>query len=521
MAALCRIFARAGYRVAPFKAQNMSNNAAVTEDGGEVGRAQELQARAAGVPITVDMNPVLLKPQSDRTSQVVLLGRASATRDARAYYDMRAELWPIVTAALDRLRAANDLVVIEGAGSPAEINLAHCDIVNMSVARHASAPVFLVGDIERGGVFASLYGTTMLLPDEERALIRGYVINKFRGDPSLLYPGPAMLRERTGIPVVGVLPYLELSGLPAEDAVEWGAVRAPAEADSGGPVDIAVLRLPRVANLDEFQPLSREPGVLLRFVRNVAELGSPDLIIIPGTKSTQGDLLWLRERGLDRAILAAREGGTPILGICGGFQMLGRRISDPHGVESVGETAGLALLPFDTTFERDKVTRTVAARVVGESALWGPGDAAAGAMDATTESLTSGAGAGGEASAPGTRSLGAVSLSAYEIHMGRMEWDGSGGTRAFDICASDSVGGEGMVSGDGLFVGSHMHGLLENAALRTALLRRLAARKGVSLPDAGPLEGVDAALDRLADSVCRHLDVEAMASACGLELPRA
>jgi len=508
VAALCRIFARAGYRVAPFKAQNMSNNAAVTDGGGEIGRAQALQALAAGVPITVDMNPVLLKPQSDRASQVVVLGRARTTRDARAYYDMRAELWPVVTGALDRLRASYDLVVIEGAGSPAEINLARYDIVNMSVARHAGAPVFLVGDIERGGVFAALYGTTMLLPEAERALIRGFIINKFRGDASLLDPGFEMLEERTGIPTLGVLPYLELSGLPAEDAVDWGAARARAAAGAAArdSIDIAVAQLPRVANLDELQPLARETGVRLRFVRDAAEMGEPDLIIIPGTKSTLADLHWLRERGLERVIRAARERGTPILGICGGFQMLGRRISDAHGVESsAGEMAGLELLPFDTAFAGDKVTRTVTAVVAGESALWGPGDAVA---------------LGGDPEG-GAGPLGSADLSAYEIHMGRTEWTGGRpGMHAFEVRVDGRSAPEGMISEDGLVVGSYMHGLLENAALRTALLRRLAARRGVARPAAGALEGVDAALGRLADSVCRHLDVAAMARACGLELPR-
>ena len=321
VAALCRLFARSGYRVAPFKAQNMSNNAAVTDTGGEVGRAQAMQAMAAGVPVSVDMNPVLLKPQSDRTSQIVVLGRPRHTKNAREFYDLRSELWPIVAGAFDRLRAANDLVVIEGAGSPAEINLAQYDIVNMRVARYAEAPVLLVGDIERGGVFAALYGTVALLPPEEQALIRGFVINKFRGDPSLLDPGFAMLEARTGIKTLGVLPYLDLSRLPAEDAVDWGAPRAhPA---SGVVVDVAVMRLPRIANLDEFQPLTNEPGVRVRFVADPSTLGTPDLVILPGTKSTVADLLWLRERGLATAVTDRYHAGALIFGICGGFQNAG------------------------------------------------------------------------------------------------------------------------------------------------------------------------------------------------------
>jgi adenosylcobyric acid synthase len=317
VAALCRLFARAGWRVAPFKAQNMSNNAAVTDDGRELGRAQAVQAMAAGVASHVDMNPVLLKPQGDRTSQVVVLGRPWVTTDARAYYAREAELWPVVTGALDRLRVAHDLVVIEGAGSPAEINLAQYDIVNMRVARHAGAPVLLVGDIDRGGVFASLYGTVALLAPEERALVRGFVINKFRGDPSLLTPGFAMLEERTGVPTLGVLPYLDLAGLPAEDGLELdahGRIAGGAD-DVDAVLDVAVLRLPRIANLDEFQPLARAPGVRLRFVRDPAALGTPDLVIVPGTKATIADLAWVRERGLDAALRARRDAGTPVLGI--------------------------------------------------------------------------------------------------------------------------------------------------------------------------------------------------------------
>ncbi len=453
VAALCRLFARSGYRVAPFKAQNMSNNAAVTDTGGEVGRAQAMQAMAAGVPVTVDMNPVLLKPQSDRTSQIVVLGRVRHVANAREYYALKSELWPVVTGALDRLRAAYDLVVIEGAGSPAEINLAQYDIVNMRVARYADAPVLLAGDIERGGVFAALYGTVALLAAEEQALIRGFVINKFRGDPLLLDPGFAMLEERTGIKTLGVLPYLDLSRLPAEDAVDWGASE---RGMADGPfVDIVVMRLPRIANLDEFQALAAEPGVRVRYVADPADWGAPDLVIVPGTKSTVADLAWLRERGLAAAIHAARAAGTPILGICGGFQMLGQRITDEEGVEAAGVTDGLGLLPMSTTFVPDKVTRRVTARAIGANALWDPA-------------------ARGATATP----LGEVALDAYEIHMGRVAAGeaANGNAHPFIVTSDGGPTTDGLVSADGRVVGTHLHGLLENGPLRRAMIERLAAR---------------------------------------------
>jgi adenosylcobyric acid synthase len=498
VAALCRIFARAGHRVAPFKAQNMSNNAAVTATGGEVGRAQAMQAAAAGVSVTVDMNPVLLKPQSDQTSQLVVLGRAHSTNGARQYYDRTAELWPIVTGALDRLRAEYDLVVIEGAGSPAEINLERYDIVNMRVARWAQSPVLLVGDIDRGGVFASLYGTVALLPESDRALIRGFVINKFRGDASLLDPGFDALLERTGIPTLGVLPYLDLSRLPAEDAVDWdGLGRA---ADEQTLIDVAVLRLPRVANLDEFQALACEPGVAMRFVGDPNELGDPDLLIIPGTKSTIADLAWLRERGLARAILDRRARGTPILGICGGFQMLGERIVDDTGIEARDAVDGLGLLPMTTTFEHEKVTRRISGRVASANALWSPDDLVS--DDDRRDSAR----------------LGEFALDAYEIHMGRPQRLARGAdhpapfAKHFELTESC----DGVSSPDGLVVGTYLHGLLENAPLRRALLARLSARKGVALPSSPAVATVDAALDQLADAVQEHLDLDAIGAMVGL-----
>lgn len=498
VAALCRIFARAGYRVAPFKAQNMSNNAAVTPDGREIGRAQAAQAMAAGVAPTVDMSPVLLKPLGDRTSQVVLLGRPWITTDARDYYARMAELWPVVTAALDRLRAAHDIVVMEGAGSPAEINLAQYDIVNMRVARYAGAPVLLVGDIDRGGVFAGLYGTVMLLTPEERALVRGFVINKFRGDPSLLTPGFGMLQERTGIPTLGVLPYLDLSGLPAEDGLELDSRGRFAGVGQGAEpvVDIAILRLPRISNLDEFQPLAREAGVEVRFVRDAAMLGVPDLLIVPGTRSTMADLAWLRERGLDAAVIALRERGVPILGICGGYQMLGERILDPLGVDgAAGEMPGLGLLPVATTFAAEKVTERVRVSEARSGAFW-------------------------QRHAPEPAGADTL-LDAYEIHMGRTEPLAHARPGPAPFVSRPHAGGErvdGATSADGMVVGTYLHGLLEQRAFRRALVESLAARGRVLLPPAPSYDHDPAqrAFDLLAEATREQLDMAAIFDMAGL-----
>src|SRR5262245_58039095 len=352
-AALCRSFARRGVRVAPFKAQNMSNNAAVCADGAEIGRAQAVQAAAAGIEPTADMNPVLLKPEADSRSQVIVLGRPWQTLRAANYYRRKEELWPIVTAALDRLRAAYELVLIEGAGSPVELNLRHLDIVNMAVARHARAPVLLVGDIDRGGIFAQLLGTLALLEPEERALVRGLVVNKFRGDRTLFADGVRILEERGGVPVLGVVPHLPALAVPEEDAVALDSfIPRPAR----GSIDIVVIRLPRIANFDDFDPLAAEPGVTLRYVQTPRELGAPHAMILPGTKSTIAELDWLRATGLADAIRDRVACGAAVVGLCGGYQMLGQMIRDPHGIEAAAEVAGLGLLPIETIFAAEKAT---------------------------------------------------------------------------------------------------------------------------------------------------------------------
>ena len=358
VAALCRIFARRGVRVAPFKAQNMSNNAAVCADGAEIGRSQALQALAAGVEPTADMNPILLKPEADTVSQVIVNGRPWKRLAARDYFATKQTLWPVVTQSLNRLREVYELIVIEGAGSPAELNLRNVEIVNMSVARYCEAPVLLVGDIERGGVFAQLLGTLWLLPAEERRLVRGLLVNKFRGDASLFDDGRTMLEERGGVPVLGVIPWLAGLDLPEEDAEVLS--RQSAHSLTNDALDIAVIRLPRISNFDDFAPLAAEPNVRVRYVDSLARLGNPSAIILPGTKSTLADLAWLQEAGLAERIFALAAQGTPIVGICGGYQMLSQTLSDPEQVESnVTDMLGLGLLPTTTVFAPHKETHQV------------------------------------------------------------------------------------------------------------------------------------------------------------------
>ena len=367
VAGLCRLYARRGLAVAPFKAQNMSNNAGVTPEGGEIGHAQVTQAEACGIPPHVDMNPVLLKPEADSRSQVVVLGQKLDTLPARDYYRRKDGLWDVVTAALARLRERSDLVLIEGAGSPAEVNLRRGDIVNMAVALHANAPVLLAGDIDKGGIFAQLLGTLWLLAPEERALVKGLLVNKFRGDPSLFTDGVRILEERGGLPVLGVIPWLRDHGIPEEDGAGLDdPASTPILGMTEGPqVDIAVIKLPRIANFDDFDPLAAEAGVRVRFVQSPEALGQPDAVILPGTKHTLADLAWLHTTGLAEAVSALAAAGVSLAGICGGYQMLGQTISDPDGVEGGGEAVGLGLLPASVVFRGAKVTQQAVAHPLG------------------------------------------------------------------------------------------------------------------------------------------------------------
>jgi len=439
VAALCRAFANEGVRVAPFKAQNMSNNAGVTPSGHEIGRAQLVQARAARVTPDARMNPVLLKPEGDRKSQVVLMGRADLTLSGLPWRERKAHLWPHVQASLQDLMREYDLVVIEGAGSPAEVNLRGSDIVNMRVALEARARVLLAVDIDRGGAFAHLLGTWHCLTPEERALLGGFVLNRFRGDPALLHPAPEWLREQTGVPTVGVVPMLDIP-LPEEDGV-WLDSRAAANLTGR----VAIARLPRVANLDEFAPL----GELARWVTRPDELADARAVIIPGSKHTRADLEWLRATGLAGAITRLAHAGVPVLGVCGGLQMLGRTIRDPHGVEGGGEVPGLGLLDVETTLAPDKITREITVR------------------DEET----------------GTE------LHGYEIHHGRT-------TAAPGV--TETTPGVAWRSGN--VRGAYLHGVLENPAYLEAFLNR------AGLPAPRPLDTLDARLDALAARVKDSLD---------------
>src|SRR3989454_187322 len=478
-AALCRLFARAGYRVTPFKAQNMALNAAVA-DGGEIGRAQAAQAEAAGVEPTVDMNPILLKPESDHRSQVIVRGRPLTSADWGAYREMQGALLGIVTESLERLRRTFELVLIEGAGSPAEINLRAHDIVNMRVAR--------VGDIDRGGVFAALVGTLALLDPADRAHVAGLIVNKLRGDGSILTPGLDELAARTGVPVLGVVPWIDERLVPAEDSLDLEAL---ALGDgSTDAIEIAVVRLPRIANFDDFEPLAAEPGVRVRFATTPAALRAADLVVLPGSKSTMADLVWLQETGLAAAVVAAASAGRPVLGVCGGFQMLGEGLRDPQRVESERAAAvGLGLLPVTTTFSREKTTVRVRARVAASGLLRGA--------------------AGRE-------------LAAAQIHPRRSAVTRRA-PRPFTIverCGAAGGDPEGAMNAPGNVVGTYLPGLFADGALRRALLCLLAELRGRPADARWGVPGADR-YERLADIVGGALDMPAIAKLAGLPFPRA
>ena len=498
--ALCRLFARRGLRVAPFKAQNMSNNAFVTVSGGEISRAQAVQADAAGVIPTVDMNPVLLKPEGETGSQVVLRGKVWGRLRSADYLTRKWQLWDAVEASLRALLGEYELVVIEGAGSPAEVNLRPADIVNMRVARATDAPVILVGDIDRGGVFASLVGTLELLEPEELERVRGFIINRFRGDLALLQPGLEFLERRTGRPVLGVVPYLPDLGLAEEDAATLDTTRPTLDGTAGGDsrLQVAAIRLPRVANFDDLDPL-RRAGANVIWVDRPAQLKCPDLIVLPGSKSTAADLAWLRGSGLEGALVELADRGTPLLGLCGGYQMLGESVDDPDGVESSQTTApGLGLLPIRTVLRGRKTTRQTRGRLLAGRGLFG--------------------GAAG------------VEVRGYEIHAG--ETDGPGAP-LLELDGADGPHPDGRSARSGWIVGTYVHGLLHNAPMTAALLASLRARRDRLLPSSvvqpAPAASSEPALslpqgpssfdpyDRLADHVEAALDLPRLFSLVGLE----
>lgn len=468
-AALCRIFKQDGYRVAPFKSQNMALNSYVTADGLEMGRAQVMQAQAAGEEPDVRMNPILLKPCSDTGSQVIVKGEVRGQMSASAYFKMKKGLIPEILEAYHGLAEEYDIIVIEGAGSPAEINLKADDIVNMGLAKLVDAPVLLAGDIDRGGVFAQLYGTVALLESEEAARIKGLIINKFRGDVSILKPGLSMLEEKTGIPVWGVVPYLRVD---VEDEDSLAPCLMQKEAKK--PIDIAVIRLPKISNFTDFAPLEANPLLGVRYVQNRKDLGRPDMVILPGTKSTMADLLWLRQNGLEGEIKKLAAGDTPLLGVCGGYQILGRTLSDPDGVENGGEMHGMGLLPCDTVFQMQK-TRT--------------------RVTATVE----------------TEPFCGAKLEGYEIHNGFTKTEGTAFCRLSDGRA------DGCVQGN--VFGTYLHGLFDSGELTEKIAAWLCGRKGISYEKAEPLAYAlyrEEQFDKLAAGVRATLDMDAVYGCMGM-----
>lgn len=477
-AVLCRLLKRQGYRVTPFKGQNMALNAYVTQDGLEMGHAQAVQAWAAGVEPTVTMNPILLKPQGNMTSQVILKGKPVGQVQAADYYRLYFDQgWQAITEALDTLNTQFDWIVCEGAGSPAEINLKHRDLTNMRVAKYLNAPTLLVADIDRGGVFAHIVGTLDLLEPDERALIRGVVINKFRGQRSLLDPGLTWLETRTGIPVVGVVPWVNAL-FPAEDSLSL--LDRPSRSDRRD-ITIAVIRFPRIANFTDFDPLEAEATVQVQFITEGQPLGTPDAVILPGSKTTLADLQWLKATGLDHQIQAFAQGGGMVLGICGGFQMLGQSVADPAGVEGLPQTeTGLGLLPLETVMDVEKITRQRTTQACPLPDPWHQ-------FMTATESITG-----------------------YEIHQGQTRLLNT--TTTLPLFTDATLG---VANLDGTVMGTYLHDLLSNGAWRRRWLNQLRRRKGlplleVTIPDYHTQR--DQYLDDLTDAIAPHLALTSLLS---------
>lgn len=475
-AGLCRVFKQDGYKVAPFKSQNMALNSFITKEGLEMGRAQVMQAEACGIEPSVNMNPILLKPTNDVGSQVIVNGEVLGNMSARDYYKKKTELIPHIMEAYNNLAKEYDIIVMEGAGSPAEINLKENDIVNMGMAKLVNSPVLLVGDIDRGGVFASIAGTLMLLEEDERKMIKGTIINKFRGDVNILKPGLDMIEEITKTPVVGVVPYMELD-IDDEDSLSErfnnkGTVDL---------IDIAVIRLPRISNFTDFNTFEYIPGVSLRYVKSVRELKDPDIIILPGTKNTMEDLKWLRESGLETQILKQAAKGKVIFGICGGYQMLGMELSDPFNVESGGTMAGMGLLPTKTVFEKEKVRTRVSGNFNEVSGI--------------------------------LAELSYVEFEGYEIHMGQTTYD----FNEEELTTIDNVNGEDIIKNDGLYkdnvYGSYIHGIFDKEEVSKAIVESLCIHKGI---DYSSISTVDIEnykeeqYDKLAEGIRNSLDMKAI-----------
>lgn len=453
-AALCRIFSQDGYSVAPFKSQNMALNSYITDEGFEMGRAQVVQAEAAKIKPSVLMNPILLKPTTDTGSQVIVNGVSRGNMRAAEYFKYKKELIPEIMRAYGTLAGSHDIIVIEGAGSPAEINLKTTDIVNMGMAKMAGAPVLLVGDIDRGGVFAQLYGTVQLLEPDERSLVKATVINKFRGDASILADGADMLYDLIKIPCAGVVPYMNID-IDDEDSLSERLINKTRNL-----IDIAVIYLPRISNFTDFSPFERFGTVSLRYIKNEAQLGDPDLIIIPGTKSTISDLKWMRQNGLEAAVLKASDRGIPVFGICGGLQILGEKISDPYNSEGGGEIAAMGLLKLDTVFSTEK-TRIQT-----------------GGVFENIEGIFS--------------VLNGLTYRGYEIHMGQ-----SGENRA--------------IRQNGSVYGSYIHGIFDENGIASAIIKALCKKKNIEFDENAVFdlsEYKDAQYDKLADTVRNALDMD-------------
>lgn len=468
-AGLCRVFWQDGYRVAPFKSQNMALNSYITADGLEIGRAQAMQAEACNLAPTVDMNPILLKPTSQVGSQVIVNGEVRGNMRAMDYYQNKEQLIPDVMAAYERLSKEYDIIVIEGAGSPAEINLREHDIVNMGMAKMAKAPVLLVGDIDRGGVFAALYGTVKLLEEDEQQMIKGLIVNKFRGDVEILKPGLAMIEEKTKIPVVGVVP-MEKLDLDDEDSLSERLLQT----EQGAGVDVAVIHLPHISNFTDFSVFERMEGVSLRYVQKPGMLREPDLILLPGTKNTMDDLIWMRESGMEALILRQVEKGTPLVGICGGFQMMGERMEDPYQVEHGGELRGMGLLHMKTVFSKAKTRTQIRGTMVEGAGLW---------ADFVGQEVAG-----------------------YEIHMGTSE--NLGGCRELIRLSDGRV--DALSNTDGNVLGSYLHGIFDTPGFAEMMIRKLMAKKGMEFGNYRfDLEAhKEAEYNKLADLVRRSFDME-------------
>lgn len=476
--ALCRIFLQDGRKVVPFKAQNMALNSYVTKTGDEMGRAQVAQAEAAGLEPRVEMNPVLLKPTGNSASQVILMGKPIGNMSAKEYhtgYSLQA--LGVIKECLANLETEFDTIVIEGAGSPAEVNLKANDIVNMRIAKLANTPVLLIADIDRGGALASVVGTLELLEPEERALVKGIIINKFRGDLDLLKPALAFLEAKTGKPVVGVVPHLDQLGIDDEDSVSLG----DKESGEARDLEIAVLQTPKISNFTDFDALASEEDVTLRYVRPGEKIGKPDLILLPGSKNTIEDLLYLREQGYEQEIISLVNTGTPLIGICGGYQMLGKQIHDPEHTESAQDrVTGMGLLNIETTFVASKMTHQVTA-TCKENGFLGS-------------------------------SISCDNLTGYEIHMGRTEFCGPVG-HAFSITSRSGQAHhaeDGVVSPNGKIMGTYIHGIFDNDVYRRSLLNGLRLAKGLA-----PIETINDtytrkqnSYNRLADTVRNSLDMK-------------